>query len=238
MEKLSFKLDIFEGPLDLMLSLISKHKLNIYDIEIAKLLEQYLAYIEQMKMLDLEVASEFLEMAARLVHIKTVMLLPKYDDEAEDLKRELTGQLLEYQLCKEIAAIMSSSFIGFDIFVKPPEPLEIDRTYKYRHPKEDMLTAYLNVLGKGQRKLPPPASSFTDIVQKRVVSVQSKIITVLRRLYSKTAVGFRTLFDGAEDRSEIVATFLAVLELLKSKRIMIDNDTNNVQMITREEAKK
>ena len=89
--QLNFKLDVFEGPLDLLLHLISKHKLNINDIEISKLLEQYLDVIAEMKMADLEVASEFLEMAARLVYIKTVSLLPRHE-EAEDLKKELTGQ--------------------------------------------------------------------------------------------------------------------------------------------------
>ena len=93
MEQLSFKLEVFEGPLDLLLHLIAKHKLDIQDIEISSLLEQYLEYIAQMKLADLEVASEFLEMAARLVYIKTVSLLPKHE-EAEELKRELTGELL------------------------------------------------------------------------------------------------------------------------------------------------
>ena len=99
MEQLEFKLEVFEGPLDVLLHLIAKHKLNIYDIPITALLEQYLDYIEQMKMADLEVTSDFLAMAAHLVYIKTVSLLPKHE-EAETLKQELQGQLLEYQLCR------------------------------------------------------------------------------------------------------------------------------------------
>ena len=94
MEKLTFKLEQFEGPLDLLLHLISKHKLNLYDIQIDLLLEQYLAQMEQIPFADLEQASDFLEMASRLVYMKSAMLLPKYEDEGEDLKRELTGQLL------------------------------------------------------------------------------------------------------------------------------------------------
>lgn len=100
MEAISFKLDVFEGPLDLMLHLISKHKLNINDIEISKLLEQYMIYIEQAKEQDLELAGEFLEMAARLVYIKTVSLLPK-PEEADEIKKELQGALIEYSLCKK-----------------------------------------------------------------------------------------------------------------------------------------
>ena len=101
-ETLSYKLDVFEGPLDLLLNLIAKNKLNIYDIPIAELLEQYMAQIHEMQAADMDVASEFLEMAARLVHIKSVSLLPKKEEEAA-LKQELTGQLLEYQQCKEAA---------------------------------------------------------------------------------------------------------------------------------------
>ena len=85
--ELNFKLEVFEGPLDLLLSLISKHKLNIYDIEISLLLEQFLLYLEQMKQADIEIAGEFLEMAARLIYIKSSALLPKY--EAEEMKKEL-----------------------------------------------------------------------------------------------------------------------------------------------------
>ena len=126
--QLNFKLDVFEGPLDLLLHLISKHKLNINDIEISKLLEQYLDVIAEMKMADLEVASEFLEMAARLVYIKTVSLLPRHE-EAEDLKKELTGQLLEYQACKAAAARLALQNNGYNIFVRQPEKLPIDKTY-------------------------------------------------------------------------------------------------------------
>ena len=96
MEKLSYKLEKFEGPLDLLLTLITKNKLNIFDIQISELCDQYMEQINRMKDLDMDVASEFLEMAARLVYIKTVSLLPKHE-EADALKQELTGQLLEYQ---------------------------------------------------------------------------------------------------------------------------------------------
>ena len=127
MEKINFKLEVFEGPLDLLLFLISKHKLNIVDIEITQLLEQYLAYIEEMKEADLEVASEFLEMAARLVYIKTVSLLPRHE-EAEELKRELTGELLELSAIKYVAQKLGAMNKGYQIFVREPLPLEVDNT--------------------------------------------------------------------------------------------------------------
>ena len=99
-EQLSYKLPDFEGPLDLLLHLIAKNKLQISEVRISSLLDQYLEQIEQMQAANLDVASEFLEMASRLVYIKTVYLLPKHE-EAEALEKELVGQLLEYQICKE-----------------------------------------------------------------------------------------------------------------------------------------
>ena len=102
MEKLNYKIDVFEGPMDLLLHLISKHKININDIPIVELVNQYIDYVRQMQEQDFDVAGEFLEMAARLIYIKTVSLLPKHE-EAEILKKELTGELIEYRDCKLMA---------------------------------------------------------------------------------------------------------------------------------------
>ena len=115
MEQLSFKVAEVEGPLDLILQLIAKHKLNIMDIDISALLEQYLQKIEEWKEQNLEVASEFLQMASRLVYIKSVSLLPRHE-ELEELKRELTGQLIEYSLCKQVSALLKNMFV-FNQFV-------------------------------------------------------------------------------------------------------------------------
>ena len=119
MEQITYTLPVFEGPLDLLLNLIAKNKLNIYDIEISVLLEQYTEKIKEMQEAQIEIASEFLEMASRLVYIKSTMLLPKHEEEVEELKKELTGQLLEYQECKRIAKIMAG-IINFDNFCRNP----------------------------------------------------------------------------------------------------------------------
>ncbi|MFR2153567.1 MAG: segregation and condensation protein A [[Eubacterium] siraeum] len=118
MQELKFKLEVYEGPLDLMLSLIAKHKLNIYDIEISLLLEQFMLYLDRMKQADIEIAGEFLEMAARLIYIKSAALLPKH--EAEEMKKELQGVLIEYAMCKQIALQLQQSWVGDDVFVRPP----------------------------------------------------------------------------------------------------------------------
>lgn len=226
MDKLNFKLEIFEGPLDLLLHLISKHKLNINDIPIAELLEQYLDYIEQMKLADLEVASEFLAMAAHLVYIKTVALLPR-PEEAETLKKELQGRLLEKQLCQVMAGRLNSLFQGNDIFVRPPQKLDVDKTYRLVHEREELLKAYLAAAGKAQRRLPPPKTAFSAIVSRRMVSVTSRILFVLKKLYEADEVPYEEFFCSG-DRSEMVATFLAMLELVKSKRILVSQDNTRV----------
>lgn len=232
MEKLSFKLQEFEGPLDLLLHLIAKHKLNIYDIEIIALLEQYLGYIEQMQRRDMEVASEFLEMAARLVHIKTVSLLPRHEEEQEELKRELSGQLLEYQAVKEIARELCGRNRGYEVFVRTPQQLPVDMLYTRSHTPEELLRAYDTALGKSRRRLPPPVTAFSGIVHRRVVSVSSRILFILRRLYQKSRVRMASLFERGEDRSELVATFLGVLELAKSGRVRISDDNRDITLNT------
>lgn len=222
MEQINFKLEVFEGPLDLLLHLIAKHKLSIADIEITSLLEQYLATIEQMKLADLEVASEFLEMAARLVYIKTVSLLPKHE-EADELKRELSGELLELSAIKYVADKLAGMNRDYQVFVREPLPIPVDNTYRREHFPEELLSAYFAVAGRKQSKLPPPVSEFTPLVTKRVVSVTSRIFYLLRRLYKEGQAVLQDCYQSA-DRSEVVATFLAVLELVKSGRLSLNED--------------
>lgn len=227
MDNISFKLDVFEGPLDLLLHLISKHKLNINDIEISKLLEQYLLYIEQAKEQDLELAGEFLEMAARLIYIKTVSLLPK-PEEAEEIKKELQGTLIEYSLCKKAAAKLREKYAGNDIFVREPIKIKLDSVYKLSHPPQKLAEAYMNMNIKKTDFKQANEKKINDVVQQKVVSVISKVVYVLKNLYANGKVYIDRLFDGMTGRSERVATFLAILELTKSGRIMISDDNTMV----------
>ena len=236
METISYHLPAFEGPLDLLLFLVQKNKLNIYDIPIAEVLQQYLDTINQMKDIDLDVATEFLDMAARLVQIKSSMLLPKHE-EAEVMRLELVGELIEYQLCQEAARRLAIRNIGGDIFVRDPADIEPDMTYRRLHAPSEILEAYLSAAGRGRRRLPPPAQAFSGIVSHHIVSVSSKIVFVLRHLYQQSTVTYRSLFEAAENKSELVATFLALLELVKSNRICVEGDGEQqcVRMLNRED---
>lgn len=229
MEQINYKLEVFEGPMDLLLHLISKHKLNINDIPIVELVNQYLDYVRQMENADFDVAGDFLEMAARLIYIKTVSLLPRHE-EAEELKRELTGELIEYRDCKIMAEKLKDHTDGFNRFVREPQQGYVNYDYERFHEGEELLNAYINAAGRSQRKLPPPIDSFKVIVARKFVNVASKIQTVMRKLWSGKKVKFVKLFDGAQSKSDLVATFLAVLELAKTKRITIDGPMNDAEI--------
>lgn len=223
MEKLTFKTQEFEGPLDVLLFLIQKHKLDICDIQISELLNQYMDYIHALEQGDLEVASDFLEMASRLVYIKTVMLLPRHEEEGAQLKTELQGQLIEYQMCKVMAGKLGERSRMFLIFPHPPVKIKTDATYRMTHSAGELWDAYQDAVGRGKRRLPPPAHAFSGIVSRRVVSVGSRIIFILKNLYRSGQATYASLFETSADRSELVATFLAVLELVKAKRITVDD---------------
>ena len=232
MAQINYKLEVFEGPMDLLLHLINKHKLNINDIPIVELVNQYLDYVRQMEDADFEIAGDFLEMAARLIYIKTVSLLPKHE-EAEKLKSELTGELIEYRDCKLMAEKLSKQTDGFNRYVRDPQPGWVNYDYERFHESEELLNAYISAAGRAQRRLPPPVDSFKVIVAKTFVNVATKINTVMRRLWNGKKVKFLTLFEGSKSKSDIVAVFLAVLELTKTKKISVEGSMNNpdVQII-------
>lgn len=230
MEKISYKLPVFEGPMDLLLHLISKHKLNIYDIPIRELVMQYAASVRQMQDADMEVASEFLEMAARLVYIKTVSLLPVHE-EADQLKKELTGELLEYRDCQLMAQKLAAHTDGFDHYAREPQAFEIDSTYTRLHEPEELLRAYLSAAGKGRRRLPPPVESFTAIVSQKNVSVGSKVAFILRRMIRGQNQRLNSFFEIAPSRSDMVATFLAMLELMKASRVRVEGSGADAQVV-------
>lgn len=227
---ITYKLENFEGPLDVLLNLITKHKLNIYDIEISKLLEQYLLFIEEAHIQNLELAGEFLEMAARLIYIKTVSLLPVHE-EAEELKKELTGELSDYYECQLMAGKLKEKADGFDYIAKSPSKIEKDMSYTRIHEPLEILSAYISAIGRGKRKLPPPVEAFSGIVAHKIVSVESRISAVVNRLKTHRKRKLISFFEDATSKSELVATFLALLSLAKDKVIRIDGDGSEMEIV-------
>lgn len=228
MDKLQYKLENFEGPLDLLLALVAKNKIDIYDIPIAELLEQYMEQIDRMRDADLDVASEFLEMAARLVLIKTASLLPRQEDE-EDPRLELTGLLLEYAQCKQAADLLRER-AAFNTVTRPAEELPADLLYKRLHDPRELGQALRAAWGKGRSLLPPKPESFSALVSARIVSVASQTVFVLRTLWKRGSMAYQALFAQKTDRSARVALFLAVLELVKSRRVRVEGEGESCQV--------
>lgn len=221
----------FDGPLDVILLLLSKNKIEIQDVSIASILEQYLAYLDEMKRMDMEIASEFIAMASHLMLIKTKMLLSAAEQEEALSEMELLIRSLEERQRKEAYEQIKTASrfleerneIGLNLFPKQPEPYEVDKTYRYRHEPEDLLRSLAEMADRSQRQLPPPTASFAGIVGKEPYPVTKKSAELLKRLLRRGVSKFRQLFRGSRSRSEIVATFLALLELCRLRSVAFED---------------
>ena len=213
----------FEGPLDLILFLLGKNKMEIQDISMSLIWEQYLAWLEQRQKMDLEVASEFITMASHLMYIKTRMLLSLEDEEAQSEMDSLIKSLEErrrnesYGRIKMMAKRLEPmSEFGRNIETRMPEPVERGKIYEYNHVPADLILAIAEIQNRAERRLPPPKTAFEEIVKREPYPVESKAREIIERLKSGGMTRFLLLFRGNRSRSEIVATFLAVLELCRA----------------------
>jgi len=218
----------FEGPLDLILFLLSKNKIEIQDIPIALILDQYLAYLEQRQQMDLEVASEFVTMAAHLMYIKTRMLLSIEDQEAQSEMDALIKSLEErkrgeiYLKIKALTERMGPmGEFGRNILTKNPEPMERGKIYEYDQESADLVMAMQDVLDRQGQVQIPQLSAFDEIVKREPYSVERKAREIFHRLKTGGITRFLLLFRGSSSRSELVATFMAVLELCRSRAIKL-----------------
>ena len=219
----SEELQDFEGPLDLILYLLGRNKMEIQDISISLICDQYIAWLEQRREMDLEVASEFVTMASHLVYLKTRMLLSMEDEEAQSEMDALIQSLEErrrsesYGKIKTMAARLEPmAEFGRNIVTRNPEPVKRGKVYEYDQDRADLLLALAEMRSRAERALPPPQSAFREIVQHEPYPVESKAKEILRRLKEHGITRFRLLFQGSRSRSEVVATFLAVLELCRA----------------------
>ncbi|MCP4650025.1 MAG: segregation/condensation protein A [PVC group bacterium] len=216
------KLEIFEGPLDLLLYLIKKNHLNIHDITISEVTEQYLQYLELMRLLDLNIAGEFLVMAATLMHIKSKMLLPPEENETdeqieEDPRDELVKKLLEYKKFKEMAGYLEEKETEqSDIFkrVSIPDEIEGDEEVFFETSVFDLINAFSKALKD------IPKDIFREII-KDEFTVEGKIHDLLHVLVKKRKISLNELFVSSRNKYEVIASFLAVLELMRQKEIVV-----------------
>lgn len=228
MKELTFRLNYFEGPLDLLLHLIQKNKVDIYDIPISEILNQYMEFLSGQNM-DMDIAGDFIAMASQLIYIKSCMLLPKQQEEDNDPRTELVERLLEYQQFKNITPVFRErSEIGLNLFYRQPQTQE---KTGYQQKPEDLTKAAYGIMERIRRKMPPPAKVFTGIVGREPASVTEQISIILKRFIKKKRLLFSYMFTSAKNRSELVAVFLAVLELSKSKKVRICGEGGQAELL-------
>jgi segregation and condensation protein A len=215
------KLDIFEGPLDLLLYLVKKDHLNICDIPIAQVTEQYLQYLELMRLLDLHIAGEFLVMASTLLHIKSRVLLPappvsQEQQEEEDPRQELMRKLLEYQQYKEAAILLrDKELTRQNIFTRAPQlPVDGQGEVYFEASIFDLFTAFSNALKEVPKEL------IYEVIRDEF-TVEQKIHVLVHMLLKEPMLSLSSLFAKAKNKLEMIVTFLAILELIHLKEVVV-----------------
>lgn len=232
MSEMNIKIDVFEGPLDLLLHLIKQLEVDIYDIPIAEITRQYLAYVHTLKILKLDVAGDYLLMAATLMAIKSQLLLPKpeldeeedFYEDGEDPRDALVDQLLEYQQFKKAASVLKTKEEERSLYyTKEPSDLEDYQTHIELEPEKvsviDLVVAFQEMMQKKKLKAPLQTKIVAD-----EVTMEEKMVTIRKKLnQNKKPVLFTELFEEV-NRTEVVTTFLALLELMKAKELDIKQD--------------
>ena len=231
--EVTFKIESFEGPLDLLLHLIQKNKVEITDIPIAEITEQYMEYLEQMKRFDIEVTGDFLVMAATLLYIKSRMLLPKQKDEdgEEDPRTELVDRLVEYAKYKEAVDFLSPrQESGKFFFNKSPEKIQLPkvRYIDAQFPVSLLFEAFANVMENHELKKPVKRESFEVIVRREIVSVSDRIKHLRKMFKEKSEIFFDEFFSDVTTRAQAVSTFLAVLELISHGNMRLVDEENGL----------
>ena len=237
MDEIKYRLESFEGPLDLLLTLIKKNKVSIWDIPIVEITDQYLEAIAGIEKTMLDNTGEFIILASQLLYIKSKMLLPKdEEDDEEDPREELAQRLYEYKKFKEASQQMrksefSSKYMVFrdEEYIKFPVP-----EYNINHELSDLIDAFGNIFQRRVRKAKPEKRAFYGIVGREKVSVDDMVIKIKDRLKVNGKVDFSSLFGENDSRPEMIATFLAVLEMVKLNQIRADYDDNKQEFIISE----
>ncbi len=227
MEKILYKLETFEGPLDLLLHLITKNKVNIYDIPIVEITDQYLDAIQGIEESQLDNTSEFLVLAAQLLYIKSKMLLPKpEEDEDEDPREDLAQRLLEYQKYKEASQeLRKQEFWSRYMIFRQAEKIDFPiPAYDRSHDVDELVEAFNTILARKIRREKPPKKAFYGIVGREKVSVEEMVDKVCKILAKRKKTPFQAMFNKEDSKPEMIATFLAILEMIKLSKISADYD--------------
>ena len=234
MEALQYHIDFdvkepFDGPLDVLLTLIQKNKIDIEDIPISLLCDQYMAYITEAQHMDLDLASEFIVMASELMLIKSKMLLPKAQEEEEDPRAALAEALLNYQRAKEAAAKLGQLYPIYSArLVKDTDEISVDKTYVADQSVTSLCAAVRRIIAYREEKPRAEKVTFSPMISSPIVPVEAKIVGILRHFEEKEEMSLDALLDDSVSLNDMIAIFLGVLELIKIRRLRIVENPNRI----------
>ena len=241
MDGMKYKLESFEGPLDLLLTLIKKNKVSIWDIPIVEITEQYLEAISGIEKTMLDNTGEFIILASQLLYIKSKMLLPKDEEEdEEDPREELAQRLYEYKKIKEASHEMrKTEFSSKHMVFRSEEPIKFPiPEYNIDHTIDELIDAFDMIMARRIRHQKPEKRAFYGIVGRELVSVDDMVAKIENILSSMRKVDFSSLFKAEDSRPEMIATFMALLEMIKLNRIRADYDDKKKEFIISENKSK
>ena len=233
MEALTYRIDQFEGPLDLLLTLIQKNKVNIEDIPIALICDQYLEYIRAAQSMDMELAGEFIVMASELMRIKSQMLLPRVQEDEKDPRAELADALLRYQQAKQAAVKMAPLYQLYSgRMVKDTDEISVDVTYVADQDITGLCTAVRRIIAANESRPRAEKQVFAPMIAKPIVPVEVKIVGILHHMTKrKRNPSMKELLSDATSLPDLIAIFLGILELIKVRKILIEEDEDSYEVI-------
>lgn len=237
MEAVTYRIDQFEGPLDLLLTLIQKNKVNIEDIPISLICDQYLEYIQAAQDMDMEIAGEFIVMASELMLIKSRMLLPRIQEEEKDPRAELADALLRYQQAKQAAAKMAPLYSLYSgRMAKDTDEISVDKTYVADQQVTSLCAAVRRIIAANESRPKVEKQVFAPMIAKPIVPVEVKIVGILHRMsQNRDALNKHTsmkeLLSDATSLPDLIAIFLGILELIKVRKIRIEEDPDSYVVI-------
>ena len=226
MEALTYRLDQFqfEGPLDLLMALIQKNKVNIEDIPISLICDQYLEYLRVAQSMDMEIAGEFIVMASELMRIKSRMLLPRQQDEEDDPRAELADALLRFQQAKQAAVKMAELYKVFSgRMAKDTDEISIDTTYVADQQVTSLCLAVRRIIAANESRPKAEKTVFAPMIAKPIVPVEVKIVGILHRMSKKSSTSMEEILSDATSLPDLIAIFLGILELVKVRKILIED---------------
>ncbi len=232
MEALTYRIEQFEGPLDLLLTLIQKNKVNIEDIPIALICDQYLEYIKAAQSMDMEVAGEFIVMASELMRIKSSMLLPRIQPDEKDPRAELADALLRYQQAKQAAQKMAPLYQLYSgRMVKDTDEITVDTSYVADQQVTSLCLAVRRIIAANESRPRAEKQVFAPMIAKPIVPVEVKIVGILHHIGKRKNPSMKELLSDAVSLPDLIAIFLGILELIKVRKILIEEDEDSYTVI-------